>query len=396
MKDRLLHTPEGVRDIYGNEFEKKLILEERLHTIIRMYGYKPIQTPSFEFFDVFGTEIGTTPSKDLYKFFDREGNTLVLRPDITPSIARAAAKYFMEETRPLRFSYVGNTFINNSSYQGRLKETTQIGAEFINDNSVDADAEMIAITCECFLKAGLTDFQISVGHVGFLRAVCEMGNISKADGEVIRDLISIKNYFGAEEYVTSLNVSEETIAVFKSLPQFNGGTEMLKKAREFVTNNDKAVKAIERLEALYNVLSYYGCEKYVTFDLSYLSPYDYYSGIIFDGYTFGSGEPIAKGGRYDDLVGYFGKNAPAVGFVIMIDALMTAAARQKIDIPVNEKKVLLLYSDSSKKAAVERAKNLRDFGSYVEMMKIDKSISKEEYDNYANSHAISEIIAMED
>ncbi len=394
MKDRLLHTPEGVRDIYGKEFEKKIIMEERLHNIIRMYGYKPIQTPSFEFFDVFGRDIGTTPSKDLYKFFDREGNTLVLRPDITPSIARAAAKYYMEETRPLRFSYVGNTFINNSSYQGRLKETTQIGAELINDNSVDADAEMIAITCECFLKAGLNDFQISVGHVDFLRRVCEMGGIDKKDGSIIRDLISIKNYFGAEEYASTLNVSEETIAIFKMLPSFNGGIEMLAKARNFVMNNEMALKAIDRLEELYEVLSYYGCEKYVTFDLSFLSPYDYYSGIIFDGYTFGSGQAIAKGGRYDNLVGYFGKDAPAVGFVIMIDDLMTAVSRQKIDIPINEKKVLLLYCEEKKKAAVERAKNLRDFGSYVEMMKIDKSITKAQYDEYARHHSINEIIAM--
>ena len=96
---------------------------------LKGYGYHPIQTPTFEFFDIFGKEIGTTPSKELYKFFDREGNTLVLRPDMTPSIARAAAKYFMDEDMPIRLCYMGNTFINNSSYQGRLKESTQLGAE---------------------------------------------------------------------------------------------------------------------------------------------------------------------------------------------------------------------------------------------------------------------------
>ena len=96
MRRQLLHTPEGVRDIYNTECEKKLILQDNLHQKLRQYGYHPIQTPTFEFFDIFGREIGTTPSKDLYKFFDREGNTLVLRPDITPSIARSAAKYFGE------------------------------------------------------------------------------------------------------------------------------------------------------------------------------------------------------------------------------------------------------------------------------------------------------------
>ena len=90
--NQLLHTPEGVRDIYNDECERKIILEERLLTVLKSYGYHPIQTPTFEFFDIFGKEIGTTPSKDLYKFFDREGNTLVLRPDITPSIARCSSK----------------------------------------------------------------------------------------------------------------------------------------------------------------------------------------------------------------------------------------------------------------------------------------------------------------
>ncbi|MEI3338899.1 MAG: ATP phosphoribosyltransferase regulatory subunit [Eubacterium sp.] len=89
MRNQLLHTPEGVRDIYNDECERKIILEDKLLEVLKSYGYHPIQTPTFEFFDIFGKEIGTTPSKDLYKFFDREGNTLVLRPDMTPSIAGA-------------------------------------------------------------------------------------------------------------------------------------------------------------------------------------------------------------------------------------------------------------------------------------------------------------------
>lgn len=100
VKNQLLHTPEGVRDIYNEECERKIILEGRLLSVLKSYGYHPIQTPTFEFFDIFGKEIGTTPSRDLYKFFDREGNTLVLRPDITPSIARCASKYYIEQAIP--------------------------------------------------------------------------------------------------------------------------------------------------------------------------------------------------------------------------------------------------------------------------------------------------------
>ena len=117
---RLLHTPEGVRDIYGRELLKKLTVQDKLMHTFASFGYKNIQTPVFEFFDVFGSEIGTTRSNELYKFFDKEGNTLVLRPDFTPSMARCAAKYFMEEDIPVRFSYCGNVFTNTSNLQGKL------------------------------------------------------------------------------------------------------------------------------------------------------------------------------------------------------------------------------------------------------------------------------------
>ena len=146
---RLVHTPEGVRDIYGKEYASKQTVQKLFGEKLHSYGYQDIQTPTFEFFDVFSREIGTTPSKELYKFFDKEGNTLVLRPDFTPSIARCAAKYFPVENIPLRFCYMGNNFINTSDLQGKLKETTQMGAELLGDGSPEADAEMIAMLVRC-------------------------------------------------------------------------------------------------------------------------------------------------------------------------------------------------------------------------------------------------------
>ena len=140
MKKRL-HTQEGVRDIYNVECGKKLALESRLKKVFHLYGYHDIQTPTFEYFDVFREEMGTTPSRELYKFFDKEGNTLVLRPDITPSIARASATLLEEEELPIRLCYTGNTFINHSSYQGRPEERQQMGVELIGDDSVEADAK---------------------------------------------------------------------------------------------------------------------------------------------------------------------------------------------------------------------------------------------------------------
>ena len=175
MGKSLLHTPEGVRDIYGEEYARKLFIEQKLHETIKRYGYRDIQTPTFEFFDVYSREIGTTPSSQLYKFFDKEGNTLSLRPDFTPSCARCAAKYFMDETGPIRLTYSGNTFLNTSSLQGKRGEVTQMGAELMMEPSVRADAEMICLVIDALKDCGLTDFQITVGEVEYFKGLCAHG-----------------------------------------------------------------------------------------------------------------------------------------------------------------------------------------------------------------------------
>ena len=174
----------------------KNVLQKKLREQLKSYGYEDIQTPMFEFFDIFNTEIGTVSSKDMYKFFDREGNTLVLRPDITPSIARVVAKCFERNRSPMRFSYMGNTFINNSSLQGLMKETTQIGAELVGDDSTDADGELVALAIDMLLKSGLTQFQLDIGHVGFFNGIVEESGMDSALESELRALIESKNFLG--------------------------------------------------------------------------------------------------------------------------------------------------------------------------------------------------------
>ena len=210
MKRQMLHTPEGVRDIYSLEYGKKAVLEEKLQKIFHLYGYHDIQTPTFEYFDVFGKEIGTTPVKELYKFFDREGNTLVLRPDITPSIARAAMTVFDTEQLPIRLCYKGNTFINQSSYQGRLHENTQAGAELIGIDSVEADAEMVVMAVDSLKEVGLKEFQIHIGSVDFFESLIEETGLSMEDEKRLRELISNRNYFGVEELLEQEQVKVTT------------------------------------------------------------------------------------------------------------------------------------------------------------------------------------------
>ena len=360
MKRRLLHTPEGVRDIYNMECARKLILQQNLQDLLKKYGYHAIETPTFEFFDIFSREIGTTPSKDLYKFFDREGNTLVLRPDMTPSIARCVAKYYADEEFPVRLCYMGNTFINNNSYQGRLKESTQLGAELVGDNSVAADAEILALVVDSLKTAGLLEFQIGVGHTDFFRGLVQAAELKEEEEQELIELISNQNFFGVEELVDSLHLSLELQELFSMLGNLCMTNDMMCKAKKLSQNYPVILRALERLESLMQVLSCYHVEKYVSIELGMLSSYHYYTGIIFAGYTFGSGEPIVKGGRYDNLMDYFGKHAPSIGFAVVTDQLLAALARQKIDIAVENNQTLIVYHREQRQEAIWRAVSLRE------------------------------------
>lgn len=391
MSKRLVHTPEGVRDIYGLEYARKAIIENRMQEVFASYGYKNIQTPTFEFFDVFSKEIGTKPSNELYKFFDKEGNTLVLRPDFTPSMARCAAKYFMDETIPVRFSYVGNTFCNTSDLQGKFKEMTQTGVELIGDGSVEADAEMITLAMEALKKAGLKEFQISIGEIEFFKGLCEEAGLEKETELEVREQISNKNYFGVEEILTNHQIKPETIKVFLQVIESSGSIESLKDAEALVTN-EKSKNALKRLYALYELLQVAGAEKYCSFDLGMVSKYHYYTGIIFRAYTYGVGDAILAGGRYDALLSYFGKNAPAVGFMIVVDDLMVALQSQHLLPKTEEEHIMLLFEEKGYADAFAKASKMRAEGKNVAMQLIDATKSKEDYIAFANLNFTDSII----
>lgn len=391
---RVLHTPEGVRDIYNIECGKKMALEEHLKKIFHTYGYHDIQPPTFEYFDVFRKEIGTIPSKDLYKFFDKDGNTLALRPDITPSIARVAATLFKDETLPVRLCYTGNTFINHSNYQGRLRETTQMGAELMGDSTVEADAEMLALVIESLLTIGLKEFQLSVGNVDFFQSLIEDACLDEDAEERVRELINNRNFFGVEEFLDSIQVKRSSKEAFAALNDLVGGVSILSQAKN-IAPNSKGVKAVRRLEKIYDTLKLYGVEKLITFDLSMSGTYGYYSGIIFRVYTFGTGDAIVKGGRYDRLTEKFGKQSPAIGFAIVVDELMNALVRQKVRIVYTRKNTIVLYDEERKREALSLARDFRRKAKDTELIRKDEDKSLETYVEYGNEYYAGNMIYLQ-
>ncbi len=386
--EQKLHIPEGVRDIYPTECKKKIVLQESLLEVIRRYGYQDIETPDFEYLDVFRKEARKGSSRELYKFFDRNGDCLVLRPDITPSVARATAMLSSLEEFPVRLCYSGNTYSNTYKYHEHLKENTQVGTELIGIDSEEADAELLAMSVDLLKKTELIDFSITVGHADFINSLLKASKLRGEIREEIEVLLRGRNYFGLDEILSTIDIDPSVKRVFHKLPELSGNIDILNEAEKYAID-DRARKAISRLQKVYEVLSVYGFEKYITFDLGIYGEHPYYSGIVFHAHTFKTKNAIIRGGRYDHLLGKFGKAAPAAGFSVMIDDLLNALDKQQIPIETPSTNIIV-YSKELLKTALYFATKLRSKGKHIEMFKISGSYTKEDYIAYGKrTHAMS-------
>ncbi len=390
MKETLLHTPEGVRDIYGDECRQRNQLLRNIHHVLHLYSYHDIETPSFEYFNIFNMEKGSAHSNEMYKFFDRNNNTLVLRPDFTPSVARCVSKYYVEEELPIRLCYEGLTYRNVLRHQGKRNETMQIGCELINDDSSAADAEMISCVIDALKTSGLREFQVVIGQVEYFKGLMEEAGASPEEENTIRDFIQARNFFGLSEYADQLDIPTNVRDALRSFDRLFGGPEALTLAAGY-TGNRRAKEAIERLRKVYAAVSYYGHEKYISIDLGMLNDYDYYTGIVFSGYTYGTGDAIARGGRYNTLLQQFGKNAPSIGFAIVLDELMTALSGQQIlpDSPVD--RVLVIYPIENQEPAVMLGKRLREADVKTELIRKSTRHALTEYLSYADRNRVKTV-----
>ncbi len=239
------------------------------------------------------------------------------------------------------------------------------------DGSVYADAEIIAMMIQSLEETGLKDFQVTIGEADYYRGICEEAKIDEATEIELRDAISGKNYFAAEKILIDAGVENKYINILLNSPDFAKANELDNAL--FNVNNKRSSSAIAHLKSLYQKLKIYGVEKYISFDLSMLSPLNYYTGVMFRAYTYGVGDAIATGGRYDTLLSKFGKDAPAIGFMVDLEYLMKALYSQKINIPFAEGHQTLYFTDDNYEEILQKARKLRNAGYYVALEKISES-----------------------
>lgn len=285
---------------------------------------------------------------------------------MTVPVARVVGTKMKEARKPLYFSYVGNTFKNIQSGGGRQNEYTQAGIEIVGAKGPEADAYVIATAIELVKAIGIEEFQIDIGQVDFFKGIVQEANFDEEGVEELRVAIDSKDNLSLEEILKEKNISDDVKNLIMSLPGLFGSVDVIEKI-EKLNLNQCSLDALANLKAILDILTDYGYDQYVSVDLGLVPSLDYYTGMIFRGFTYGVGFPILSGGRYDNLLATYGEPTYVTGFSAGVNLLMTAIRRQKVAVDVPKTDYLICYEQEGRKAAFDKASELRNNGASVQI-----------------------------
>ncbi|MBL4954997.1 ATP phosphoribosyltransferase regulatory subunit [Neobacillus sp. YIM B02564] len=359
----MFEKPLGMRDTLPELYEKKYRVRTRMAETFKLWGYQFMETPTLEYYETVGAASAIHDAQ-LFKLLDKEGHTLVLRPEMTTPIARVAASKLLEEDLPIRLAYCANVFRSQQREGGRPAEFEQIGIECMNEDTVVADGEVIALLISSLKKAGLGQFQISVGHAGFAQELFVQILGTNGRATALRKFLYEKNYVGYREHVNALNLSSIDKQRMLKLLQLRGGEEVMDAAADMIEQG-KGKQAISELTQLWSVIKDYGVEDHVKFDFSIVSHMSYYSGILYEVYAGNVGFPIGNGGRYH-LLEKFGKKASATGFAVRLDMLLEALG----SVPYETDTHCIFFSQERRREAFQLAQKLREQGKKTVLQNI--------------------------
>jgi ATP phosphoribosyltransferase regulatory subunit len=314
--------PHGVRYYFGAEARLRRAVEDMVMTVFDGWSYEEITTPTVDYYTLFELGMGREHAHHAFRFTDTDGRLLALRPDVTSSVARAAATLFAQRERPLRFCYAAPIFRQEPpSHAEYRRESTQLGCEQIGAGGLLADMEMLAIAIEILEGLNLKgSYRITLNSVEVFNGISERLALDPASRERMRQLVDVRDGADLQKFLIPYEASAEDRAAFSRLTQLSGKREILDEARRVITNN-RSVAALDALDRLWRIIEAMELTDLFEIDLGDVSGLDYYTGLVFKIYVAGAGSRVGSGGRYDNLTANFGRAEPAVGFVLNLDTL---------------------------------------------------------------------------
>lgn len=340
MVNHKLTTPEGTKDYLFDEAITRSKVTEKLQALFKNGGYTEVITPGVEYLDVFLAKGQGTPIEEMYKLVDESGRMMALRPDCTTPIARLCATRLRDEVLPLRLCYRQPVFSSPRTLSGKRNEVLQAGIELVGTSVSESDIEVLSLAVSALEGIDPSGMRLEIGHIGLFNRLIELVCPQHETREQLRGLIEDKNYPTLNDI---LNQFEQTqlsdslyIHALKQLPRLFGGEEVFIKAQSLFVEDEVLTGILESLHGLYNLLRKKFPNSNITLDFGIVNRLDYYTGIVFKGYLEGyTGEAVLSGGRYDNLMGEFGRDMGAIGFAVNVDA--ACAALKALPSPLAQK-----------------------------------------------------------
>lgn len=383
--------PEGVQDLLIDDCVYRRNIEDRLMSNFTKMGYMEVSSPTLEYYDMFSNDYLATSGDKMFKLIDTNGKLLVLRPDCTIPIARIVATKMKDFLYPLKLSYVQNVFRIDEEQAGKKREFRQAGVELFGISSYEGDVEVIVTAIESLKNIGLEDFQIDIGQVKILKEVFQNIEINEEEKDIIIEFIENKNFIELEEYVEGLGLESSISLILTEIPRLFGTPQEVIAALKELPLTEAMVEAVDELKSICQSIERLGLGKYISLDLGMVARLEYYTGIIFKGFTKSLGVVLLSGGRYNQLMENFGVQCSATGFAFVVNKITKALKLQdKLNIP-KLKHYLVIDSRELSFQAQEQIKALRDQGNIVEVSLLN---DRKEILAYGDRRKIDEYIKI--
>ena len=358
-----METPRGMDDLLPEEVQVKRRIEDTIREIYRLYGYEEVETPTVEYLSLFEAKSGDEIRHRMFKLVDVHGRALVLRPEVTASIARLVATKLSKYPTPLRLGYIADCYRYDEPQWGRRRRFWHGGLELFGSSDPMSDAEIVLASYEVFKRLDIHNIWFRFGHVGILRGILEAASVNPKIQDMILTMLDRKMTDEALSKIHEL-AGPEVETTIRHLIQLKGGIDLTKRANDLLTPWPKALSANENLMEILDELTSVEPSLNYTLDYGFARGLEYYTGFIFEQGVEGVEISFNGGGRYDGLVSLFGgRETPAVGCAIGITRLMTYLHGRKVGLGEEEGRVLIsVLSDRARGYSLSVAKNIRALG----------------------------------
>ena len=362
----LTKIPAGVQYFFDDEVRLRRHVEQQAMQVFAGWSYDEIIVPMFDYHDLFARGMGAERAEHTYRFTDRDGALLALRPEMTSLVARTVATRFVQRARPIRLCYSGEVFRYDEPTERAAREFHQLGIEQIGQPLPTADIEVLLIAAELLTTIGLHEYRITLSHVDFFKGVANSLAMTEDNRNQLRELIDRRNSIALDEFLqtNAPDMTAERRQAFCQLTQIAGKADAIAKARETL-RNETSRTAIEQLAAIYETLTALGLAEHFDIDFGEAGGLEYYTGLTFKVYVPGWGTEIGSGGRYDNLISNFGKAEPAVGFSFALDGLVGAQRNKNLELAAEPCETIQLQDDTVR--AFQEALTLRKLGKKLNL-----------------------------